>query len=87
VPYSREALRQDLLRVRNAWDECQGSRERDAIYCYLTAGFDLVTWWTAEHCAVERAHQALQTDAASKRIATSGTILGSGAFYPNTGRG
>jgi hypothetical protein len=22
--------------VRNAWDDCQGRRERDAIYLYLT---------------------------------------------------
>jgi hypothetical protein len=31
VPYTTQALRQDLLRVRNAWDECQAHRERDAI--------------------------------------------------------
>ena len=43
------ALRQDLLRVRNAWEECQASRERDAIYGYLTAVFDLVAWWAAEN--------------------------------------
>src|SRR6202045_1844556 len=41
VPYTIRALRQDLLRVRNAWEECQASRERDAIYIYLTAVFDL----------------------------------------------
>ena len=45
VPYTTRALRQDLLRVRNAWEECQASRERDAIYIYLTAVFDLVAWW------------------------------------------
>ena len=28
VPYTDEALRQDLLRVRNAWEECQASRDR-----------------------------------------------------------
>ncbi len=37
VPYCKEALRQDLTRVQIAWDECQSSRERDAIYSYLTA--------------------------------------------------
>ena len=42
VPYTTQALRQDLLRVRNAWDECQANRNRDAIYGYLTAIFDLV---------------------------------------------
>ena len=36
VPYTTQALRQDLLRVRNAWEECQASRDCDAIYCYLT---------------------------------------------------
>ena len=32
MPYTTQALRQDLLRVRNAWEDCQASRERDAIY-------------------------------------------------------
>jgi hypothetical protein len=60
VPYSREAVRQDLVRVRIAWDECQGKRERDAIYLYLTAVFDLVAWWAAEGAATERARKALR---------------------------
>jgi hypothetical protein len=60
VPYGTQALRQDLLRVRNAWENCQASRERNAIYGYLTAVFDLVAWWTAEHRALERAHKALR---------------------------
>jgi hypothetical protein len=60
IPYTDEALRQDLLRVQNAWDESQASRDRDAIYIYLTAVFDLVGWWTAEKRARERAHKALR---------------------------
>ena len=60
VPYTTRALRQDLLRVRNAWEECQASRKRDAIYIYLTAVFDLVAWWAAEGRALERAHKALR---------------------------
>ena len=60
VPYTTQALRQDLLRVRNAWEACQANRARDAIYSYLTAVFDLVAWWTAENRAVERAHKALR---------------------------
>src|SRR6202035_5155094 len=35
-------------------------RERDAIYIYLTAVFDLVAWWAAEGRALERAHKALR---------------------------
>jgi hypothetical protein len=60
VPYTTQALKQDLLRVRNAWDECQARRERDAIYSYLTAVFDLVAWWKAEDRALERARKALR---------------------------
>jgi hypothetical protein len=60
VPYSEEALKQDLLRVRIAWEDCQASRDRNAIYGYLSAVFDLVMWWRAEDRAVRRARWALQ---------------------------
>src|ERR1700726_4697782 len=60
VPYTTEVLKQDLLRVRTSWEECQASRERDAIYTYLTAVFDLVAWWAAENRALERARKALR---------------------------
>jgi hypothetical protein len=60
VPYTTQALKQDLLRLRNAWEECQANRARNAIYSYLTAVFDLVAWWTAEGHALERAHKALR---------------------------
>jgi len=60
VPYTSQALREDLRRVRNAWDDCQAHRERDAIYSYLTAVFDLVAWWAAEDRALERAQKAMQ---------------------------
>jgi hypothetical protein len=60
VPYTHEALKQDLLRVQNAWDECQSLRNRGAIYTYLSAVFELVAWWMIEHRAVERAQKALR---------------------------
>ena len=60
VPYTTQALREDLLRVQNAWNESQARRERDAIYIYLTAVFELVAWWMAENRAVERAQKALR---------------------------
>jgi hypothetical protein len=60
VPYCKEALRQDLTRVRIAWDECQSSRDRNAIYGYLTAVFDLVMWWAAEDRAISRARWTLR---------------------------
>jgi hypothetical protein len=60
IPYADQALRQDLLRVQNAWDASQASRERDGIYTYLTAVFELVAWWSAENRALERAENALR---------------------------
>jgi hypothetical protein len=53
-------MRQDLERVRTAWDDCQSSRDRDAIYAYLTAVYGLVAWWTAEGRAIDRARRALR---------------------------
>jgi hypothetical protein len=58
VPYTTQALRQDLLRVRLAWEDCQARRDRNAIYGYLAAVFDLVIWWAAEGRAVNRARWA-----------------------------
>jgi hypothetical protein len=60
IPYSSEALRQDLARVRLAWEDCQASRDRNAIYGYLSAVFDLVMWWAAEDRAISRARWALR---------------------------
>jgi hypothetical protein len=60
VPYSEAALRQDLGRVRNAWDECQASRDRNAIYGYLSVVFDLVMWWAAQDRAISRGRRALR---------------------------
>jgi hypothetical protein len=59
IPYSSAALRQDLERLRNAWEETQSSRDRNAIYAYLTAVYGLVAWWTAEGREVDRADRAL----------------------------
>jgi hypothetical protein len=60
VPYSSEALRHDLQRVRSAWEDAQANRDRNAIYGYLTAVYDLVAWWAAEGREVDRARRALR---------------------------
>jgi hypothetical protein len=60
VAYTTAALRQDLLRARNAWEECQASRARDAIYSYLSAVFNLIAWWTTEKRTLERVRKALR---------------------------
>jgi hypothetical protein len=60
IPYMKEALERDLERVQEAWDDSQADRRRDAIYGYLEAVYDLVNWWSAESCEVDRAPQALR---------------------------
>jgi hypothetical protein len=60
IHYTKEAFERDLERVQEAWDDCQADRRRDAIYGYLKAVYDLVNWWSAERCEVDRARQALR---------------------------
>jgi hypothetical protein len=60
IPYSSAALRQDLERVRTAWEDAQATRDRDAIYGYLSAVYGLVSWWAAEGHKVDRARRALR---------------------------
>jgi hypothetical protein len=60
IPYTRQALERDLERVHDAWDDSQADRRRDAIYGYLKAVYDLVSWWSAERCEVDRARRALR---------------------------
>jgi hypothetical protein len=60
IPYTSAALRQDLERLRGAWEDCQATRDRNAIYGYLTAVYGLVAWWTAEGRGADRAHRALR---------------------------
>jgi hypothetical protein len=60
VPYSSAAMRHDLERVRCAWEECQATRDRHAIYAYLGAVYGLVAVWAAEGREVERARRALR---------------------------
>jgi hypothetical protein len=60
IPYSSAAMRQDLQRVRGAWEDCQATRDRNAIYGYLTAVYGLVAWWTAEGREIDRARRALR---------------------------
>jgi hypothetical protein len=61
IPYSSAALRQDLDRVRYAWDDAQSSRGRNAIYGYLSAVYGLVDWWAAEGREIDRARRALRS--------------------------
>jgi hypothetical protein len=60
IPFSTEAMQATLLRLQNEWATVQANRDRDAIYGYLTAVFELVMWWDEERKAVNRARRALQ---------------------------
>ena len=59
IPFSTEALEANLFRLQNEWETVQASHDRDAIYGYLVAVFELVLWWNQEGKAVNRAHRAL----------------------------
>jgi hypothetical protein len=59
IPLSTDALQANLLRLQNEWETAQASRDRNAIYQYLSSVFELVEWWAKESKAVKRAHRAL----------------------------
>jgi len=44
---------------RKMMEAVQASRDRGAIYQYLSAVFETVAWWAKEGKAVKRAHRAL----------------------------
>ena len=59
VDLSIEALKANLQRLETEWDTYQSTRDRDAIYEYLAAVFELVTVWAHEGTAVDYARWAL----------------------------
>ena len=59
ILFSTEALNANLLRLENEWESVQASRDRGAIYRYLTAVFEIVMVWAQEGKAVKRANRAL----------------------------
>ena len=59
IDLSLDALKANLQRLEREWDTYQSTRDRDAIYGYLTAVFDLVAVWVHEGTAVDYARWAL----------------------------
>lgn len=59
VAYSKGSLAADLARLGDTWCSVQSSRDRNAIFAYLTDVFELVRWWAFEGQAKERAARAL----------------------------
>jgi hypothetical protein len=59
ILFSSDAMRANLIRLQNEWEMAQASRDRGAIYRYLTAVFEIVMVWAREGKAVKRANRAL----------------------------
>jgi hypothetical protein len=59
IAFSTEALKANLERLESEWENYQNTRDRDGIYGYLTAVFELVRWWAHERKSVEYARRAL----------------------------
>jgi hypothetical protein len=59
ITFSNEAMKANLLRLQNEWEAYQSNHERDAVYGYLAAVFELVEWWDQEGKAGNRACRAL----------------------------
>ena len=60
VGYSDTSLNQEIERLRDLWQKVQASRNRDAIYEFLTAAYELVLCWKVERQQVQRARRALK---------------------------
>jgi len=59
IDLSIEALKANLQRLEGQYEIYQSTRDRDAIYGYLTAVFELVAVWAQEGTAVDYARWAL----------------------------
>jgi hypothetical protein len=59
LPFSGKALERTLVRLESEWEEYRSTRDRNAIYQYLTAVFEVVTWWEYTGNAIEYSHRAL----------------------------
>jgi hypothetical protein len=60
IPFSTDALKANLSRLEDEWENYQTTRHRDGIYQYLAAVFELVMWWKHERKAHEYAQRALR---------------------------
>jgi hypothetical protein len=59
IAFSTDALKANLSRLEDEWETYQATRDRDGIYQYLAAVFELVMWWKHEQKAIEYARRAL----------------------------
>ena len=59
IAFSNEALKANLARLEDEWETYQNTRDRDGIYGYLAAVFELVRWWAHERKSIGYANRAL----------------------------
>jgi hypothetical protein len=60
IRYSRQALRNDVGRLHDAWEACKETRARDAIYDFLEDVYKLICLWRADESAKARVCTALK---------------------------
>ena len=60
IPFTTEALRATLERLKSEYWAYQEKRDRDAVFGYLNAIFETVAWWHHVGRAKEYAQQALR---------------------------
>jgi hypothetical protein len=59
IAFKDQALKVDLERLQDAWEDYQSCRDRDGVYVYLTAVFELVSWWQHYDIAEMYARRAM----------------------------
>lgn len=65
-------IEQELKTARTAWTGYQSTRQRDAVYPYLSAVFEIVTRWKKQHRAKTSSQQALIAASKSSGIKIDG---------------
>lgn len=59
-----------LVTARSAWVGYQSTRERDAVYGYLTAVFEIVSRWKQQRRAKAKSHHALAATKSPRALRT-----------------
>ncbi len=60
----------ELATAHSAWIGYQSTRERDAVYAYLSAVFEIVSRWKKQKCAKAKSRQALAATKSRRAIKT-----------------
>jgi hypothetical protein len=56
--YSTKVVQLELARVKKAWIQYQPTRDRDGVYIYLQAVFDLFSKWKEQRDTIAEFHRA-----------------------------